>query len=678
MSLVTQPLGRPMSGSARLDDRLWGPISRPFVREAPTRGADVVAERAAAWLLRRRSSRADRREALAIAQRASELGKASESAFDAIVDECSQRVRMAGATVETTREAYAVAMEAVRRQVGLTLHTEQVMGALAMARGYCVEMATGEGKTITAVLPASLEGWMGRGVHVITVNDYLARRDAQTTGPVYQRLGLSVGALQDETPNEERREAYLRSVTYAADKQIVFDFLRDRLVSPLNPRLTPLLLDQLAEQGQVRTEQAWSDKVVQRGLNAAIIDEADSVLIDEAVTPAIIAQELPHEAIEEQARHFRIAAELAGKFEQGRDYSVDERQRHVELTDAGRARLRELAAHLPPFWAGPRRSEELIVRSISARALYLLDDDYVIQDGKIVIVDRSTGRLLDGRKWQLGVHQAVEAKEGLELSNETVTSARVSYQRFFQRYRKLTGMTGTAWEVADELWRYYRLRVVKVPTHKPVIRRKERDRIFTTEDVKFEAVADRATSLHGEGRAVLIGTRSVLSSERVGEALAQRGVLCRILNATREAEEADIVAGAGHSGAVTVATNMAGRGTDILIDQKTRDLGGLVVIATERHDESRVDRQLYGRSGRQGDPGLAEMFVSLDDQLIVRNGVGVLIGLTRSLPGPLRRISAGLLWGTAQWSSQRRASVLRAESAKTDAWTDMAMHHHTR
>ncbi len=678
MSLLTQAMMSSSPNVERADDRLWGSISRPFVRTTPTRGADVAAERIAARFLRRRSSRTDRRDALAITERAREFRTSSEAVFDSIVDDCSQRVRMTGAAPDTIREAYAVAMEAVRRQVGLTLHTEQVMGALAMAKGHCVEMATGEGKTITAVLPASLEGWLGRGVHVITVNDYLARRDAQTTGPVYKRLGLTVGALQDETPHAERREAYQRSVTYAADKQIIFDFLRDRLVSPLNPRLAPLLLDQLAEQGQLQMEPAWSDLVVQRGLNAAIIDEADSVLIDEAVTPAIIAQELPDEATEEQAKHFRIAAELAGRFEKDRHYTVDERQRNIELTDAGRDQLRELAAQLPPFWAGPRRSEELIVRSISAGELYLRDDDYVIQDGKVVIVDRSTGRMLDGRKWQLGVHQAVEAKEGIELSNESVTSARVSYQRFFQRYRKLSGMTGTAWEVSDELWRYYRLRVVRVPTHKPVIRRKVRDRVFTTEDAKFEAVADRIGSLHQEGRAVLIGTRSVLSSERLGAALAQRDVPCRILNATREEEEADIVAEAGFAGAVTVATNMAGRGTDILIDQKTREAGGLVVIATERHDESRVDRQLYGRSGRQGDPGLAETFVSLDDQLIVRNGLGFLIRATRSLPGPARRIAAGVLWGLAQWSAGRRAAVLRSESAKTDAWIDMAMHHHTR
>ncbi|MCH8270196.1 MAG: hypothetical protein IH985_03180 [Planctomycetes bacterium] len=678
MSLLSSSISARGAGDQRVDDRLWASLARPFVRTTPTRGADAIAERLAARALRRRAPARDRREAERIAGRAAAHSKLSESAFDAVVVECRSSVLCVGTTGESLGEAYAVACEAIRRHVGLTLHVEQIMGALAMSRGCCAEMATGEGKTITAVLPAAIEGWIGRGMHVITVNDYLADRDARITGPVFRRLGITVGVLQDGMPQPERKQAYARCVTYAADKQVIFDFLRDRLVSPLNPRLASLLLDELTRESRFTPGGRWGDMVVQRGLNAAIVDEADSVLIDEAVTPAIIAQELPDDATRQRTMHFRIAAELAGRFERQHDYTVDERQHTVRLTDAGRDRLAGLAGELPPFWAGPRRSEELLVRAISARELYARDDDYIVQEGKLIIVDRSTGRLLDGRQWQLGVHQAVEAKEELDLSDERITSARVSYQRFFQRYRKLSGMTGTAWEVSDELWKYYRLRVVRVPTHRPVIRAKAADRVFTTEAEKFAAVAKRTESLHHEGRAVLIGTRSVASSERLGQMLSDRGVPCRILNATREAEEAQIVAQAGRSGAVTVATNMAGRGTDIIIDDTTRRLGGLVVIATERHAESRVDRQLYGRAGRQGDPGLAETYISLEDQLVARHGLKLLVALTRSTRGTVRRLAARVLWGMAQWSSGRRAAVLRSESAKSDAWIDLAMHHHTR
>jgi preprotein translocase subunit SecA len=647
------------------------------VREAPAKGADLFGERVRARIGRRkRPSRRERAEAEQILQQAGRLASHSERAFDAEVETCAERMLRATADQAGRIEAFAIAYEAVRRETGLELHLEQVIGAILISKGCCAEMATGEGKTITAVLPAALEGWTGRGVHVVTVNDYLARRDAATTGPVYNRLGLSVGYLQDEHEAAERREAYAKSITYAADKQVIFDFLRDRLLSPVNPRLAGVLLDQV-ERGAARPRKDhWSGLVVQRGLNAAIVDEADSVLIDEAVTPAIIATAPPAEAAEEKTRHFRLAARIALGLESGRDYTVDQRLQRVDLTSAGRERLAGAAEELPPFWAGPRRREELITRALTAQELHKRDDDYVVVDGKVIIVDRSTGRMLDGRQWQLGVHQAVEAKENLEPSSENLTSARVSYQRFFQRYRRLAGMTGTGWEVADELWEYYRLPLVRVPTHRPVIRKKAGDRVFTDESSKFEAVAEYVTDLQSRGRAVLVGTRSVASSERLGTLLGERGVPCRLLNANREAEEAEIIAEAGRSGAVTVATNMAGRGTDILIDERTRELGGLVVVATERHDESRVDRQLYGRSGRQGDPGMAVAFVALDDQLIKRHGLPPLTALCRL--APLRRLVAPALWRFAQWSAGRRAAAMRKESAKADAWIDLAMHHHAR
>lgn len=673
------------AGSGR-PDRLWPSLSRPFLREQPAKGADLAGERLRAFMARRKAGAADRRRAEAIVRAADALSNHSEAAFDAVVAEARERVGIARDDAETVSAVFAVAREAIRRELGLSLFVEQIMGALAMASGVCAEMATGEGKTVTAILPAALEGWSGRGVHVITVNDYLARRDAQTTGPAYRRLGLSVGVIQDQTPNHERRDAYACAITYAADKQVIFDFLRDRLVSPLHPRVASVALDQLEAEGGIKpTGRAgpwapegarWGELVVQRGLNAAIVDEADSVLIDEAITPAIIGEDTPGVG-EDRDLHYRLAAKLAAELEPGRDYFADARMRKVHLTDAGRERLARAAPMLPPFWAGPRRREELMVQALTARALYSRDDDYIVREGKIVIVDKSTGRILDGRQWQLGVHQAVEAKEQVAITDERRTTARISYQRFFQRYARLCGMTGTGWEVSDELWRYYRLPVVRIPTHKPVIRTRAADKVFLTEDDKFKRVADRVAELHAQCRPVLVGTRSVVSSEKLGNLLAELGVPCRILNATREKEEADIIAQAGHPGAVTVATNMAGRGTDILLTPATRAMGGLVVIATERHDESRVDRQLFGRAGRQGDPGQAEVYVSLQDQLIVQHGLKPLVAMVRATAAR-GRLAASLLWGTAQWAAGRRAAIQRSEVAKAEAWIDLAMHHHTR
>jgi preprotein translocase subunit SecA len=337
-----------------------------------------------------------------------------------------------------------------------------------------------------------------------------------------------------------------------------------------------------------------------------------------------------------------------------------------------------MAARLPPFWSGPRRREEIVVVALTAKELYLKGDDYIVKDGQVVIVDRSTGRILPGRQWQMGIHQAVEAKEHVDTTSERRTTSRVSYQQFFQRYERLSGMTGTAMEVADELWTAYRLPVVRIPTHRPVIRTRAPDRYFETESQKFEAVADRVAELHRTGRPVLVGTRSVLSSERLGAMLSERGIQCNILNATREAEEAEIVARAGQRGAVTVATNMAGRGTDIKLGEGVCELGGLLVIATERHDESRVDRQLFGRAGRQGDPGAAEAFASLDDQLIANYGFGLLVGFVRRLVGPARTRLAGLLWKQAQWAAGKRHKTARAQVAAAESWMDAAFHHRSR
>ncbi len=644
---------------------------RPGPRKKPLRGLDALSERLRGTVSRRRVNRAERSRAGGIVRSAQELVDLSESDLNQRIAATADRVRLRRLDAETIGDASAVICETIRREVGLTLYREQVMGGLVIADARCAEMATGEGKTVTAILPVALDAWLGRGVHLHTVNDYLARRDAQITRPAYKRLGLSVGVLQDQTSHNDRKAAYRCDVTYAADKQFIFDYLRDRLATPIESGVLDAELDDaLSEQ------RAWRGRIVQRGLFSAIVDEADSVLIDEAVTPAIIGVDSSEDP--SQQAHYRIAAIMSERMDPSRDYRVDRPQRQITLTTAGRETLTGWREELPPFWRGPMRREELLTLALSARELYQLDDDYIVKEGKIVIVDRSTGRILEGRQWQLGIHQAVEAKEDLEISPDRRTASRISYQRFFQQYQRLAGMTGTAWEVAGELFQHYGLTVVRVPTHRPVIRKQARDRILRTSDIRDGLVADRVGEYHAKGRPVLIGTRSVGESERLGEALGARNVPCQILNAQREAQEAEIIAGAGQTGAVTVATNMAGRGTDILLDDRTREHGGLVVISTARNEERRVDRQLFGRAGRQGDPGRAETFVSLEDDLLARHTPKSLQRLCRAMPPLLSMPLARLLFWYAQRTASLKARIARDESGRSDSWLEMALHSKTR
>jgi preprotein translocase subunit SecA len=656
-----------MRGRTRDDARLWPMLAAPRSRRMPPRGLDVYGELVTGWFERRRARKLDWARAHRIEARAAELKTFSEAAFDDEVSRVRGEAVVSRDDPRAVDAAFAVAFEAIRREIGLTLHPEQVLGALALSAGCCAELATGEGKTVTAILAAALDGWSGRGVHVITVNDYLARRDAEITSPAYRRLGLSVGIVQESSTPEARRRAYGADITYAADKQVLFDYLKDRLAAPLAPRLTGLLLDQVSV-----CKVEWSGRVVQRGLYAAIVDEADSVLIDDAVTPAIISG--PRERAEGETSHYVIAAEIARRLDPVAHYEVDSRLRRVGLTDAGRAVVAEAAASLPAFWSGPRRREEVITTALLARELYQRGEDYIVREGEVLIIDRSTGRILPGRQWHLGIHQAIEAKEGLSLTAENATLARSSYQQFFQKYTRLAGMTGTASEVADELWRWYHLPVVPVPTHRPVRRTTAPDRVFLTDQEKMEAAAARVKEAHEAGRPVLVGTWSVVASERMGKLLRSLRVPCEVLNATREGEEADIIARAGRRGAVTVATNMAGRGTDIQLDDESRAAGGLLVLATERHDESRVDRQLAGRSGRQGDPGAFECFVSLEDQLIARHGLPAFISLVKRSSGRRRDSFARLLWRSAQKTASAKWAIVRAESARSEAWFDMAVH----
>ncbi|MCC7407004.1 MAG: hypothetical protein IT442_02970 [Phycisphaeraceae bacterium] len=564
--------------------------------------------------------------------------------------------------------ALAVLCEVAFRQVGLRPFREQIAAALAMQQGLIAEMATGEGKTLVGAICGAVAGWRGKGCHVVTVNDYLVRRDAEIMGPIYRAAGLRVGFVQGGMDPAARRHAYEADVTYVTNKEVTADFLRDRLVLGQTSSLAPALLAKIAEGVAPRV-----DQTVMRGLEYAIIDEADSLLVDEAVTPLIISGDAPNA---EQVESFQQAAKIAAELRQGRDYTVNLRFRDVDLTRLGRTAVSELAAPLGGIWTGARRREELVVQALTARDLFLRDKHYVIQEGKIVIVDEFTGRLMPDRTWRDGLHQAIEAKEQLTVQPPKATLARISFQRFFRMYRRLAGMTGTAWEVRREMWRVYRLAVVRIPTHKPCVRVLEPTHVVTTTPQRWSALVEQIKDRHLQGLPVLIGTRSVQASEHLSQLLTNAKLEHVVLNAVRQEQEAAIVAAAGNQARITVATNMAGRGTDIKLGRGVADIGGLHVIATERHESGRIDRQLFGRAARQGDPGSAAAFVSLEDELIRRylpKPLVQLLAWTLTRPSKPADILARAIINYAQHRSSSLAYRQRQSVLKTDDWLDQAL-----
>ena len=520
-----------------------------------------------------------------------------------------------------TVRAFAFLREVAVRQIGQKPFLVQLAGALALEGGCIAEMATGEGKTLVATMPAALAGWRGRGCHVITTNDYLARRDAEWMGAIYRFCGLQVAFIEQAMSPEDRRQAYQADITYCTNKEVTADFLRDRLALGRLRGLPAVLLA-----GMRGAAGGGAGRLLQRGLEYAIVDEADSILIDEAVTPLIISGDAPNP---EQVEAFRQATALAAGLEEGRDFRVNPRYREVELTARGKQRLAERAEPLGGLWAGERRREELLTQALTARHLYHRDKQYVLDEQKVVIVDDFTGRLMPDREWRDGLHQAVQAKETVPVQPPKDTYARVSFQRFFRSYRKMCGMTGTAAEAWREFWQIYHLPVVVIPTNRPCARRMLRDRVFANQSAKWRAVVEEIGRLHATGRPVLVGTRSVRDSEHLSMLLQQRGLEHEVLNAVRHAEEARIVAQAGQAGRITVATNMAGRGTDIVLGRGVAEAGGLHVLATERHEARRIDRQLFGRCARQGDPGSAQAIVSLEDELFRRHAPHLSAALRR-------------------------------------------------
>lgn len=487
-------------------------------------------------------------------------------------------------------EAFAVVREAAKRVLGMYPYKVQLMGGIALHEGNIAEMKTGEGKTLTATMPVYLNALTGKGVHVVTVNEYLASRDANEMGKLYQFLGLSVGLNLNSMSREEKQAAYNADITYGTNNEFGFDYLRDNMV-------------------------LYKEHMVQRPLHYAIIDEVDSILIDEARTPLIISG-----TAQKSTKLYIQANAFVRTLKRDVDYTYDEKTKSVQLTEEGMNKAERAFGIDNLFDLKHVTLNHHINQALRAHVVMQRDVDYVVEDGKIVIVDPFTGRLMRGRRYSDGLHQAIEAKEGLEIQNESMTLATITFQNYFRMYEKLAGMTGTAKTEEEEFRNIYNMQVIVIPTNKPVIRDDRPDLIYRTMEGKFRAVVEDIAERHAKGQPVLVGTVSIETSELLSSMLTKRGIRHNVLNAKNHAKEAEIIAQAGQKGAVTIATNMAGRGTDIKLGEGVRELGGLAVIGTERHESRRIDNQLRGRSGRQGDPGVSQFYLSLEDELMRRFG----------------------------------------------------------
>jgi preprotein translocase subunit SecA len=639
----------------------------PYAERALPRPSwlDATAERLASPFARRLRTRTVR-DAGVIAKVKAERETLAGATLDALrsaADALRLAGRRHGLTEAVAVRAFALASVAAERTLGLRPHDVQIRGGWILLHGMVAEMETGEGKTLTATLPAAAAALAGAAVHIVTVNDYLAARDAEAMAPLYRALGLTVAAAVHGQDPEARRAAYACDIAYCTNKELVFDYLRDRLA--LGERAQAPARRRIERVGGADDERG----VLLRGLCYAIVDEADSVLVDEARTPLVIAGRDPAGS---ELETYRAALAAARRLQHGPDFEVDARERAVRLTPVGRAKLQTISAELPAALQGPRWREAFVAQAITAMYLHKRDQHYIVRDDKVQIVDEYTGRVLPDRAWEQGLHQMIEVKEGCALTGRQSCVARITYPRFFRRYLRLAGMTGTASEVAWELWSVYRLPVVRVPTHRPVRRADWGLTLCADAAAKADAIADRVRALHAEGRPVLIGTRSVAASEAVSAALAARGLDHELLNARQDRAEAAVVARAGAAGRITVATNMAGRGTDIRIDAEVAVRGGMHVIATELHDARRIDRQLFGRCGRQGDPGSYEAIVACDDELVRAFGDApraLLLGLARRLRSSA--LAARTLRSVQARAERHHASVRRELLQSDDRLTDV-------
>ena len=584
----------------------------------------------------------------------------SDGALRQIARDLAGNLKTRGLSDKRSAQAFALIRELANRELKMRHFNVQLIGGRTILNGKIAEMDTGEGKTLTATLPAATMAMAGVPVHVVTVNDFLAARDAEWMTPLYDALGLTVGVILEGMDQDARRVAYGCDITYCTNKQLAFDYLKDRLILEQETRPMHMAIDGLIH------DQPRSARVMMRGLCFAIVDEADSVLVDEARTPLIITQ--PGD-VSEMEETFARAMEVGRAMTGPRDFTVDEANWRIVLTDLGKAQIARVSSRWGGVWATDTHREELAMQALSALYLYHKDKHYIVQDERVQIVDEYTGRVMSDRSWERGLHQMIELKEGVELTGRQETLIRISYQRFFRRYMRLAGMTGTAQEIAAELRAVYRLKTKRVPNHKRSRRSYLGQRTYATANKKWAAVLRVITKETSKGRPVLVGTRSVAASEDLAERLTFAGITHRVLNARQDGDEADIVAAAGQLGAVTVATNMAGRGTDITLADGVREKGGLMVIMTEMHDSARIDRQLFGRCARQGDPGTTMAITAMDDDLMRLfygdrlNWMTRVFGLGRGrMPGwlvhPLMRL--------AQRATERKHSATRRNLLRTD------------
>ena len=516
-----------------------------------------------------------------------EMEKLSSANLQAKTQEFKLRLQKGETLDQLLPEAFAVVREAAKRVTGMRHYDVQMIGGVVLHRGKIAEMRTGEGKTLVATLPVYLNALTGKGVHVVTVNDYLARRDSEDMGRIYRFLGLSVGLIVHDMDFPDRKAAYRADITYGTNNEFGFDYLRDNMVVDM-------------------------DQMVQRELHYCIVDEVDSILVDEARTPLIISG-----PGEKSADLYKVIAHIISNMKEGEDYTVDEKQKQVAPTEVGIAKAEKMLGvdNLYDTEHGVDFSHHIMC-AIKAKALMIRDRDYVVKDGEVIIVDEFTGRLMYGRRFSEGLHQAIEAKEGVQVQRESQTLATITFQNYFRMYEKLAGMTGTAKTEEQEFQKIYGLDVIVIPTNKPMIRTDFPDVIYKTRAAKYRAVVKEIVELHKAGRPVLVGTTSITQSEELSSMLKKQGVPHNVLNAKYHEKEALIVADAGQPGQVTIATNMAGRGTDIVLGEGVADLGGLHILGTERHESRRIDNQLRGRCARQGDPGSSRFYLSLEDDLM--------------------------------------------------------------
>ena len=527
--------------------------------------------------------------------------KLSDANLVAKTDEFKRRLQKGETLDDILPEAFAVVREASKRVLGMRHFDVQLIGGICLHRGNIAEMRTGEGKTLVATLPVYLNALTGNGVHVVTVNDYLATRDSEQMGRLYNFLGLSTGLIVANLDYNQRKEAYACDITYGTNNEFGFDYLRDNMVSDVS-------------------------QMVQRPLNYAIVDEVDSILIDEARTPLIISG-----PGQRSTDNYYKLAKIVPHLVKDEDYTIDEKQKTIAPTDSGIAKVEKMLGVENLYDAENIELNHLLGASLRAYAMRHRDTDYVVKDGEVVIVDEFTGRLMFGRRYSDGLHQAIEAKEGLKVERESQTLASITFQNYFRMYKKLAGMTGTAKTEEKEFIDIYGLEVLPIPPNKPLARVDLPDQIFKTKAAKYRAVVRNAVERHQTGQPILIGTTSITQSEELSDMLLRAGVPHKVLNAKHHEKEAEIVANAGQMGMVTIATNMAGRGTDITLGEGVPELGGLAILGTERHESRRIDNQLRGRAGRQGDPGSSQFFLSLEDDLMRIFGADNITGIMDKL-----------------------------------------------